>query len=145
MPGFQIRAAEATDLQHIVSFLNGNGLPTIGVESCYSNFLIATDAKGVWYGIAGVELYGQCALLRSVAVDESSRGMGYGKALVNAALSNARQNGVRDVYLLTENASKYFEKLGFTITDRNSIDEVVKESQEFGACCATALAMRKTI
>lgn len=145
MPKFHIKSAESTDLQQIVSFLRANGLPTVGVEKCYSNFVIETDERGVWYGIAGLELYGQSALLRSVAVDESSRRMGHGKALVDAVLSNARHNGVCNVYLLTDNASKYFESLGFALVDREDIDGAVKASPEFGACCATAVAMRKTI
>lgn len=145
MPEFHIRGAELTDLQQIAYFLRANGLPTVGVENCYSNFVIATDEKGVWYGIAGLELYGQSALLRSVTVDETSRGMGYGKALVDAAISNGKQSGVRNVYLLTESASKYFENLGFAAMDRKDVDEAVKASPEFGACCTTAVAMSKTV
>jgi amino-acid N-acetyltransferase len=144
LPRFYIRSAESTDLQRIVNFLRANGLPTVGVENCSSNFVIETDEKGVWYGIAGLELYGQSALLRSVAVDESSRGMGHGKVLVDAALSKARQNGACNVYLLTDNASKYFENLGFGSVDREDIDGAVKASPEFGVC-VTAVAMRKTI
>lgn len=145
MPAFHIRSAESTDLQQIVSFLRANGLPTVGVENCCSNFVIATDEKGIWYGIAGLELYDQSALLRSVAVNETFRGMGYGKALVDTAISNGRQNGVRNIYLLTDNASKYFENLGFAAVNRKDIDEAVKASPEFGACCATAVAMSKTV
>ncbi len=61
-------------------------------------------------------------------------GMGHGKALVDAALSKARQNGACNVYLLTDNASKYFENLGFASVDREDIDGVIKASPEFGVC-----------
>jgi len=145
LPAFHIRPAESTDLQQIVSFLRANSLPTVGAENCYPNFVIATDDKGIWYGIAGLELYGQSALLRSVAVDETSRGMGCGKALVDAAISKGRQNGVHNFYLLTENASKYFENLGFATMNRKDVDEAVKASLEFGACCVTAVTMSKTV
>jgi amino-acid N-acetyltransferase len=115
------------------------------VESCYANFVIATDDKGTLVGVAGLEIYGQKALLRSVAVEVNSRRMGQGRALVDAVLTNAKQNGVDTIYLLTETASDYFKHLGFDFVDRKEIDEAVMASLEFAECRSTALAMRKTI
>jgi len=140
-----IRSAELIDLQQIVEFLKVNGLPTVGVESWYPNFVIATDEKGTLLGVAGLEIYGRVALLRSVAVEKDSRRMGHGRALVEAVLRNAKQNGVHTIYLLTETASDYFKHLGFDLVDRKDIDGVVMASLEFTECRSTALAMRKTI
>jgi amino-acid N-acetyltransferase len=120
-------------------------LSTVGVESCYGNFVIATDEKGTWYGVAGLEIYGQSALLRSFAVNENFRRMGHGKSLVDAILRNAKQNGVHTIYLLTENAFDYFKHLGFDLVDRKDIDRAVMASLEFTQCRSTALAMRKAI
>jgi amino-acid N-acetyltransferase len=140
-----IRSAEFIDLQQIVEFLKVNGLPTVGVESWYANFVIATDERGTLLGVADLEIYGQIALLRSVAVEKDSRRMGHGRALVDAVLTNAKQNGVDTIYLLTETASDYFKHLGFDFVDRKDIDEAVTASLEFTECRSTALAMRKTI
>jgi len=140
-----IRSAELIDLQQIVEFLKVNGLPTVGVESWYPNFVIATDEKGTLLGVAGLEIYGRVALLRSVAVEKDSRRMGHGRALVEAVLRNAKQNGVHTIYLLTETASDSFKHLGFDLVDRKDIDGVVMASLEFTECRSTALAMRKTI
>jgi len=96
-------------------------------------------------GVAGLEIYGQSALLRSVAVEKNSRRMGHGRALVDAILRNAKQNGVHTIYLLTESAFDYFKHLGFNSVDRKDVDEAVMISLEFTECCSTALAMRKTI
>ena len=71
------------DLAEISRFLEDNGLPTSGVDKCVENFVVAHDRNGSWVGIAGLEVYGKRALLRSVAVDGRFRGMGQGRALVN--------------------------------------------------------------
>ena len=140
-----IRSAEVIDLQQIVGLLKVNGLPTVGIESCYANYVIATDEKGTLLGVAGLEIYGRVALLRSVAVEVNSRRMGHARALVEAVLGTAKRSGVHTIYLLTETASDYFKHLGFDLVDRKDIDEAVMASLEFTECRSTAMAMRKTI
>lgn len=110
------------------------------------NFVVALDQNGTWIGIAGFERYGQNCLLRSVAVDKQFRGRGYGRTLVETVLSNAKAEGIKTVYLLTEDARNYFERLGFGALDRRLVDEPIKASPEFTeSCCETAVAMRKVI
>jgi amino-acid N-acetyltransferase len=145
MPVSYLRPAKSSDLERLVSFLEANGLPTGGVEAYYQNFVIATNEEGSLLGVAGLEICGQSALLRSVAVEKNFRRMGHGRALVDAVLRNAKQNGVHTVYLLTESAFDYFKHLGFDLVDRMDIDEAVMASLEFTECHSTALAMRKTI
>jgi amino-acid N-acetyltransferase len=145
MPVSYLRRAKSSDLEQLVRFLEANGLTTAGVERWYANFVIATDEKNTLLGVAGLEIYGQSALLRSVAVEKDSRRMGHGRALIDAVLRNAKQNGVYTVYLLTESAFDYFKHLGFDLVDRKDIDEAVLASLEFTECHSTALAMRRTI
>jgi len=142
----QPRPATKGDLPRILKFLQENGLPDVGVDGCVENFVIAENERGGWIGVAGVEFYGQSGLLRSVAVDKQSRGRGHGRILVNMILGNARDRGIKTVYLLTEDADNYFEQLGFQIVDRKDVDDVVKRSLEFTeACPECALVMRKAI
>ncbi len=116
------------------------------MDGCVENFVIAENESGSWIGVAGVEFYGESGLLRSVAVEEQSRGRGHGRILVNTVLGNARDRGIKMVYLLTEDADNYFEHLGFQIVDRKDVDDVVKTSLEFtDACPECALVMRKAI
>src|ERR1700743_3671459 len=68
------------------------------------HFLVAHVDKAL-VGCAGLEaLEVETGLLRSVAVDESHRGMGLGKELVAAMEEHARGEGIRDLYLLTTTA-----------------------------------------
>jgi len=127
-------------------FLEENALPVEGIESCLENFVIAEDKDGKWVGVAGLEVYGECGLLRSVAVDKRFRFQGHGRKLVDSVLRNARAKGVRTIYLLTETASSFFQRLGFEVVDRSDIDTEVRTSPEFTeVCCESAVAMRKQI
>lgn len=142
----RLTAAAQKDLPQMSSFLKNNGLPDAGVEKCLDNFLIAINSNDSWVGLAGFELYSDRCLLRSVAVDIRSRSRGHGRALVGAVLRNAKAKGAKTAYLLTEGASGYFERLGFSVVDRKDIDEDVKTSVEFKELCPeTAVAMRKAI
>ena len=145
MTGIRMRQATATDLQQISRFLEENGLPTIGVEKFFENFIVALDQNGTWVGIAGLEVYGKSGLLRSVAVNKRFRGMGQGRTLVNTVLANAREKGIKAIYLLTDSAEDYFKGLGFEVVNREDIDEAVRASPEFTECRETAPAMRKFI
>lgn len=146
MPPTQPRAATAGDLMKIKSFLRENRLPDLGVDGCVQNFVIAEDENASWVGVAGLELYGESGLLRSVAVDKHARGRGHGRTLVNAVLGNARAKGLKKIYLLTDDARDYFQRLGFQIVDRKDVDDAVKTSLEFTeACSESALVMRKII
>jgi len=141
-----LKPATTGDLPKLHVFLRDNGLPDIGVDTCVQNFIIAQDEMGGWVGVAGLELYGKSGLLRSVAVDTKCRGRGYGRTLVNAALGNARAKGLKKVYLLTDDATKYFERLGFRIVDRKEVDAPVKGSLEFTeACPESAIVMQKAL
>jgi len=142
----QLRSATAGDLPKLKSFLTENGLPHLGVERYVQNFVIAEDEIGGLIGIAGLETYANNGLLRSVAVRKDSRGKGVGRTLVNAVLGDAMAKGLGKVYLLTDDASGYFERLGFQIVDRKDVEAAVKTSIEFtDACPDSAVVMRKTI
>ena len=77
---------------------------------------------------------------------ERFRSQGHGRILVGLAVTSAKSKGIKTLYLLTDNAAKYFERLGFQVVDRKDIDDAVKVSLEFTeACCESAVAMRKII
>jgi GNAT superfamily N-acetyltransferase len=88
----ELRTASAADLQSVFSLLDRSGLPTAGVADNFSQFLVA-EADGRLVGVVGLELYGESALLRSAAVEESWRGSGVGRVLVERALDLARDRG----------------------------------------------------
>ncbi len=137
-----IERGTAQDLPAVLALLAENDLPVAGLAE-HGEALLVARAEGRVVGSAALELYGDQALLRSVAVQRDLRGRGLGKELARAALGMARDHGVRDVYLLTTTAAGFFPRLGFELIARGDIPASVQASVEFrSACPVSAVAMR---
>lgn len=103
------------------------------------------DSDDMLIGSFGLELFGGHALLRSIVVISDLRGRGIGVDLVNNALESAKERNVRQLFLLTTTADKFFIKFGFKITDRNTVPESITSTTEFQTFCPdTAVCMKLT-
>jgi len=132
-------------MRAVEELLEQSGLPTTGVEEWLRHFLVA-DSEGEVVAVAGLELYGASALLRSVAVSPAWRGSGLGRQLVDRLVFEAQQEGVNDIYLLTTTAEHYFPRLGFACITRDDVPKDVQGSVEFtGACPSSAVVMQKKL
>ncbi len=136
-----ITSAAPEDLPFVLDLLRRCHMPEAGLEQHLVTTLVAREGVRI-VGSAALELYGRAALLRSVAVEPSSRGLGLGAQLTNAALDLARAHAVETVYLLTDTASVFFLRFGFHRLLRTDVDPAVQQSVEFtDACPESALAM----
>jgi amino-acid N-acetyltransferase len=144
-----LRCATPADLPHIQQLLEQERLPTAGVADWLDHFWVA-EARGrgpvedgLVAGVAGLELYGGAAMLRSVAVAPAWRGSGLGRLLTERALASAQAAGAREVFLLTTTAERWFPRLGFACVDRAEAPATLSGSAEFsGACPESAVLMR---
>lgn len=64
-------------------------------------------------GVCGLEFDGDSALLRSVAVDNGTRGQGIARALIDDAIQELHRRNVRVVFLFSKDTGAYFENLGW--------------------------------
>lgn len=141
----ELRTARPADLPRVLDLLSNARLPTEGVAEAFSHFVVA-ESEGLLVGVAGLEVYGASALLRSVVVEDSWRGSGVGRRLIENALDEAKGRGIDDVFLLTTTAEHYFPRFGFACVNRESVAADVQASVEFqGACPSTAVLMRKSL
>ena len=126
---------------HTATLLATADLPLAGAEAHLSDFFLAFR-DDVLIGSAGLERYGDTALLRSVAVTASERGHGLGQALVQQVLAYAASLGVCQVVLLTTTAADFFVRFGFRPISRAEFPRSAQMSVEFQeACPASATAM----
>jgi amino-acid N-acetyltransferase len=140
-----IRRGSPSDFEAAADLLRASGLPLAGFAEHFAHALVAADAGGV-VGCVALELYGETALLRSLAVAADRRGEGIGERLAAAALADAKLSGARDVYLLTQSAERFFPRFGFAVEERALAPEVLGRSEEFrGACCPSAVLMRARV
>jgi len=137
--------AQTEELPKILALVETCGLPKEGLADHLSTILVARKGKQI-VGCAGLELYQDYALLRSVAVDPSFRHRGIGQRLVRASLDLANLHQVTNLYLLTETASEFFFKLGFRNTLRSDVPQKAQGSIEFTTLCPdTSLVMSFTV
>jgi amino-acid N-acetyltransferase len=84
---------------------------------------------------AGLEVYADVGLLRSVAVMPDRRSRGLGANLIGHLLRAAEERGLRAVYLLTTTAPEYFTRFGFAPTERAAAPGALQLSSEFASIC----------
>ncbi len=141
----QIKQVESNDYLSILEILKNASLPFTDIPSNLFHFFKA-ESEGKIVGVIGLEIYNEYALLRSLAVLEEAKNKGLGKLLINKVLAYASENKIKEVYLLTTTADKYFEKIGFELINREQVPLKIKESEQFiETCPSTALVLKKII
>jgi amino-acid N-acetyltransferase len=118
--------------------LNDAKLPTADLTPEHLKRFIGCGLEEAPKGVVGLEIYGPDALLRSLTVEEKTRGQGCGKALVAEAERYAKGQGVRRIYLLTTNAAKFFDNLGYSVVPRADAPECVRKTPEFSSLCPSS-------
>lgn len=139
-----IRIARDNDWGAIRALLLACELPLDGAREHLANFVVADEGEII--GSAGAEIYGDAALLRSLAVAAPRRGQGLGEKLFDAMLRTLRRHAVRDIVLLTTTAERFFQRRGFRAVERSAVPAAVRLSAEFtSACPDTAVAMMRRL
>jgi amino-acid N-acetyltransferase len=139
----KLRPAHHRDLPVIRRLLAEASLPDQDVATCIPMMLVG-EQRHALVACGALEPLGSCALLRSVVVTPALRGRGYGRRLTARLLALAADVGVRDVYLLTLDATGYFRGLGFVAVARDSAPEAVRRTSQFTSLCPdSAVLMRR--
>jgi UDP-N-acetylmuramate: L-alanyl-gamma-D-glutamyl-meso-diaminopimelate ligase len=130
--GDAIRPAQRSDMAGIRSLLSGVGMASEPArDEQFPSFFVLRNEQGL-AGCVALEVYGDDAILRALAVHPQWRGAGYGWMLADMAVTHARYRGVRRIYLLTEKASDFFAaKFGFRVVDRSTLSKPVAASETF--------------
>ena len=140
-----IREAGKDDLKEIKSLLDNVYLPFVDIEKHLVHFLVLEE-NGNIIGTIGAEFYRDTVLLRSLAVDKGYQNKGYGKDLYNALISKIKKMNANKIYLLTETAEGFFNKLGFQKTARESAPPAIRQTYEFSTLCPNgAVCMVKNL
>jgi len=130
--GDAVMPARRGDMGELRGLLERVELPAEDApDDAAGSFFILRNENGV-VGCVALDVFGDDAILRSLAVDVEWRGAGYGWMLADAVITEARHRGVRRIYLLTETASDFFAaKHGFRVVDRSTVSTAVEASPTF--------------
>ena len=135
--------ARPHDLREALDLLGRSELAEQDVAEGWGHYFVVREDDGRVVGLAGLEVYGEDGLLRSVAVDPDYRGQGLAASLVEAVLERAQRIHLRAVYLLTATARDYFARHGFVDCPREEAPPGVRESWEYRSGCPTTAAFMK--
>ncbi len=130
--GPRLRQAREEDIPQIEALLAAERLPPFQVREFLETFW-ALEQRGRVVGAAGLEAYGEAGVLRSVVVDPSLRGARQGRRLVDVALAEARQRGVKRLYLFTMHAAPFFARFGFEPCSMEEFEPDARQSWQWQA------------
>jgi len=124
----------------VTRILREAGLPCSDLTAAHLEHFFGCGSADAPDGIVGLELYESVALLRSLAVGSKCRGRGCGTALVAQAELFAQSHGAREIYLLTNTAQRFFERLGYAPVRREAAPVAIQRTQEFSTLCPSESA-----
>jgi UDP-N-acetylmuramate: L-alanyl-gamma-D-glutamyl-meso-diaminopimelate ligase len=129
--GDAMRPAKRADMAAVRALLASVKLAEPARDDQFPSFYVLSNEHGI-VGSVALEVHGDDAILRALAVGEEVRGAGYGWMLADMAVSQARWRGVRRIYLLTETASDFFAaKFGYRVVDRSTLSKPIAQSETF--------------
>ncbi|MBF0287317.1 MAG: GNAT family N-acetyltransferase [SAR324 cluster bacterium] len=129
----------------IEQLLSNAKLPFTDLITHLPHFVVGRKNNEV-IGVIGLEILGEIALLRSLAVTGSYQGKGLSQILYEKILDHAKLQQVKTLYVLTTTAEDYFDKRGFLKIQRSEAPESIKATKQFsGLCPASAVCLVKDI
>jgi amino-acid N-acetyltransferase len=137
-------ATNETERHDVIDFLQQQQLPVTDITADSLLYSLNEDKRIV--GTAGLEIFDEGALLRSVAVVKSVQGQGYGRHIICSIEQIAKERAVNCIYLITHTAKDFFEHHGYTVIDRPSTPQFLQNTEQFSSLCpSSASVMMKRI
>lgn len=127
----------------VMDLLQQHKLPTSDIGDDTLLYLLFDAGKPV--GTAGLEIFEDCALLRSVSVVKDQQRKGYGNILYQQIEAYAKESGIGCMYLLTTAAKDFFDRQGYCVIERSTAPVQLRHTPAFSSLCSTATLMKKRI
>ena len=126
----RLRRARPDDVPAIQELLSSESLPPFQVSEFLDGFW-TIEQDGRVAGCGGLEVYGEAGVIRSVVVDRSLRGRGFGDLLSQTAITAARRRGVKRLYLFTGDAASFWQRYGFAPCTLDDFEPAAQESWQY--------------
>ncbi|NTU54506.1 MAG: GNAT family N-acetyltransferase [Chlorobiaceae bacterium] len=129
-----------TSLDEIFPVLTGCELPVADISASSPPQFFGFRVTGSVVAVIGLEQFHSVGLLRSLAVTQSCRGLGFAQELVSYVESFAASHGVESLYLLTTTAEAFFMKQGYRSSSRHEAPLSIQATPQFSALCPSSSA-----
>jgi amino-acid N-acetyltransferase len=128
------------DESAVKQLLSESGLPVADITAQQLQHFFGCGSGQELEGLVGLELYGEVALLRSLAVAAAHRSAGLGSRLVAHAERHAQDHEVKSLYLLTTTAESFFLRRGYIKIPREEAPAAIMSTKEFAGICPLSSA-----
>ena len=127
--GIGPRLTPTNGLKKLQSFLNENTFWARGrnKQQIYKMLSNSTVVVSLWdhdqligFGRATSDLVFR-AVLWDVVIASDRQGLGFGKLIIDAILTNRKIKSVERIYLMTTNSSEFYTQLGFELNNKQSL------------------------
>ncbi|ULQ51814.1 arsenic resistance N-acetyltransferase ArsN2 [Flavihumibacter fluvii] len=140
-----IEPAAAEDFSSVCALLESEQLPISDLRKDMKHFFLAIIGETT-VGAIGLDPYGSAGLLRSMIVLPGYRHMGIAAYLVETLETHAKQQAIKELFLITNTAEGFFTKMGFNKISKDQLPVTVASSAEFnGLCPASSSIMKKAM
>lgn len=136
----ELHISARPSLDAAVQLLRDASLPTDDLTAAHCEHFYFAGPASQPTGLVGLEIFGDVALLRSLAVTAQRRGSGEGASLLRYAEAAAKSRGVRALYLLTTTAEGFFAKHGYRRAAREAAPPAIRGTREFAGICPASSA-----
>ncbi|MEW9799719.1 GNAT family N-acetyltransferase [Alteromonas sp. CYL-A6] len=124
--------------EEMLDLLKSCLLPVSDISLSERILFYGCHEHGSLCALIGLELHGNVAMLRSLAVTFGARKRGLGRSLVIFAEHQAMKRGIETLFLLTETANNLFIRLGYTYCDRTYAPKSVRDTPQFSVLCSSS-------
>ena len=132
MSELTLRIGRLDEIEEISKLITSESMPALEVDRWIEGFWVLDDGEKL-VGCAGVEVYGEAAVLRSVMVAPELRGTGEGVRMIERTLDYMREQGARRCYLFTMTAESWFPRFGFVVCSLDDFEPGARESWQYKA------------
>lgn len=139
------KALSLSEFDSVIGLLQESNLEYSDLKQPNIRLFRFDDAKQT-IGVGGLEIYGDQALLRSVAVNKQMQKKGLGTRIVAHIGQQAKNSGISRLFLLTTTAREFFESLGYQLIKREDFPKALKQTEQFlNRCPVSAHCMMKIL
>ncbi|HET6615351.1 MAG TPA: GNAT family N-acetyltransferase [Dehalococcoidia bacterium] len=128
--GVRLRRARRGDLPAITDVIVNANLPALFVEEFAEGFAVA-EQDGAIIATGGLEIYENAGFLRSIAVTREGRGLGLGREITKLLIADARAARIRDMYLFTQDAVRFWQHMGFADVPMDAWPESARANWQY--------------
>lgn len=137
-------AVDENERQQVMNLIQGQKLPVSDINEDTLLYQLLDGDRAI--GTAGLDIFDDCALLRSVSVIAGVQGKGYGRKLNEQIEKFAKASGINCMYLITTTAKDFFEHQGYCVIKREEAPGVIRQTEQFtGLCPSSAIVMKKRL